>query len=413
MGPLAFIIALYILLTGFGLLLDYLNISRLKTNKGKVPPEFEGRIDSGFLERSAAYLAENTRFGAVAYSLERVFTLIFILWALDYYNGWVASLGLSFTGSGIVFFILLFYADAVLTAPLSLFRAFRIEKKYGFNTMTPGLWATDFVKSTAVSTVISIAVIYAALRIIEMSPALWWFWIWAFFLVFTVFMIYISPYVIEPLFNKFEPIDSGLEARIKEVAGRAGIKVKRVLKIDASKRTRHTNAYFTGIGRVKRIVLYDTLLERLNTGEILSVLAHEIGHWKRRHILKNLALLEAASLAVLFMAYILMQGESLNELFNIRGGTFFTKAALLAFMAGIAAAPLEPLLNYISRRREYEADAYSCSLTDDPDSMAEALIKLSKDNLSNLYPHPLYAAFHYSHPPVLQRIKHIKDACAK
>ncbi|MBI5491534.1 MAG: M48 family metallopeptidase [Deltaproteobacteria bacterium] len=413
MALLITLIALYILFTGFVLFLEYLNVSYLEKNRGKVPPGFEGSVGPDFLERASGYLRENTKFGAVAYSIERIVALIFVFAALGYYNNLISSLKLSFPFSGVIFFMLLFYADALLTAPLSLYRTFGIEKRYGFTTMTPGLWAVDFMKSLVVSTVILAAITYAALKIVEMSPALWWFWIWALFLAFSVFMLYISPYVIEPLFNKFEPItDAALEESIREVADRAGIKVKRVLKIDASRRTTHTNAYFTGIGRVKRIVLYDTLLERLTGAEITAVLAHEIGHWKKRHVLKSLLFLEAFALVALFTAYILMQGESLNGLFHIRGGGFFTKAVVLGFIGGVLSTPFEPLFNYLSRRREYQADAYSCAATNDPGSMESSLIKLSKDNLSNLYPHPLYAAFHYSHPPVTDRIRHIRRARA-
>lgn len=410
MALLITLIALYILFTGLILFLEYLNVSYLERNRGKVPPGFEGAVDLDFLERASRYLKENSRFGAVAYGIERIVTLVFVIIALRPYNDLIASLKLSFPSSGVIFFMLLFYADAVLSAPFSLYRTFAIEKRYGFTTMTPGLWVMDFLKSLVLSTVILGAIVYAALRIIEASPALWWFWIWALFLLFSVFMLYISPYVIEPLFNKFEPItDSALEDGIREVAGKAGIKIKRVLKIDASRRTRHTNAYFTGIGRVKRIVLYDTLLERLTRTEVVAVLAHEIGHWKKRHILKSLVFMEGGALAILFMAYILMQGESLNSLFQIRGGGFFTKTVVLGFMGAVLATPFEPLFKYFSRRREYQADAYSCELTGDPGSMEGALIKLTKDNLSNLYPHPLYAAFHYSHPPVTERIRHIRQ----
>ena len=175
--------------------------------------------------------------------------------------------------------------------------------------------------------------------------------------------------------------------------------------MDASKRTKHTNAYFTGIGKVKRIVLFDTLIEKMDRDEILSVLAHEAGHWKKMHILKQLFLLEGIALVVMYMAFRILQGDHLLNLFDIRNGTFFARIVILSFIGSIVSFPFSPLLLYLSRRYEKEADRFSCELTHSTDSMIRALLKLSKDNLSNLHPHPLYVALHYSHPPVLERIR--------
>ncbi len=217
-------------------------------------------------------------------------------------------------------------------------------------------------------------------------------------------------YVIEPLFNKFTPIDNkALEDGINNLMQKVGIKVSSVFKIDASKRTKHTNAYFTGIGKVKRIVLYDTLIEKMNEDETLSVLAHEIGHWKKKHILKYIIVTEAIALVASYIGFKILQSDFLINLFNIKDSSFFAKAILLGFLGAIAAFPLIPLFNYLSRRYEIEADRFACELTGEKEGMINALVKLSKDNLSNLHPHPLYAAFYYSHPPVLKRIRLIKS----
>jgi STE24 endopeptidase len=191
--------------------------------------------------------------------------------------------------------------------------------------------------------------------------------------------------------------------------GKVGIKVRRVFRIDASKRTKHTNAYFTGIGKVKRIVLYDTLIEKMDRDEILSVLAHEAGHWKKKHLLKNIIVTEAIALIALYVSYHLLQSDILLDILSIEKSSFFAKVVILGFIGSIVSFPFSPLFNYFSRRHENEADRYSYELTENKESMISALVKLSKDNLSNLHPHPLYALFHYSHPPVLERIRRIRE----
>ncbi len=222
--------------------------------------------------------------------------------------------------------------------------------------------------------------------------------------------MYISPYVIEPLFNKFSPVqDELLKDKIVALTKKAGIQASRILKVDASKRSRHTNAYFTGIGRTKRVVLYDTLLEHMDRNEILSVLAHEIGHWKKKHLLKTLAAFEIFSFLGIYVSYRIIQSDMLLHVFGIGTGTFFAKLLLLGFIAGIFLFPLRPIANLVSRRHERQADLASYELTGDAGSMVNALIKLSKENLSNFYPHPLYVAFYYSHPPVSERIRYLKS----
>ena len=178
--------------------------------------------------------------------------------------------------------------------------------------------------------------------------------------------------------------------------------------MDASKRTKHTNAYFTGIGKVKRIILYDTLLEKMDNNEILSVLAHEAGHWKKRHLLKHLITSELIALIVMYLSFKIFQNDALINLFHLKESTFFAKVIIVSFLGSIVAFPFTPVFNYFSRRHEIEADRFSYEITGDRQSMISALVKLSKDNLSNLHPHPLYAAFHYSHPPVLERIRKLK-----
>ncbi len=383
----------------------------MRKSGATIPPEFEGKIDWVLLRKTQEYEADKTKFGFVSSIFGNIITIAFIFGGLlNIYNSWTASLNLSFIISGWLFFLLLTYAGEFLSIPFSLYSIFKIENKYGFNTMTFRLWISDFIKSLIISTIMMSIVIFAGFWLIQWSPDYWWFWVWGFFFVFSVFIMYISPYVIEPLFNKFTPIeDESLKGKIIRLTEKAGIHASRILRIDASKRSKHTNAYFTGIGKTKRIVLYDTLLEGMSHDEIIAVLAHEIGHWKKKHLLKTLAAFEVFSLISLYVSYRLIQSDFLLWLFNISTNTIFAKFIILAFLVGILSLLLQPVMNFFSRRHERQADRASYYLTGDSESMVSALVKLSKENLSNLYPHPLYVALYYSHPPIIERIRYIKN----
>ncbi len=376
-----------------------------------VPSVLEGKIDVDLLKKTQAYETEKTRFGFISSLFGNIVTIIFIFGGLlNIYNSWVVSLQVPFIVSGLLFFLILSYANTVISIPFSLYSTFRIENKYGFNTMTPKLWLKDFFKSIILSTIITGILVSVGLWIVQSSPGAWWIWIWGFFLVFSLFMMYISPYVIEPLFNKFNPLEERvLVEQIKHMLHKVSITVSRVFRMDASKRSRHTNAYFSGIGRVKRIILYDTLLEIMNHDEILAVLAHEAGHWKRRHILKMIIATEFLSFFLLYGVSRIFQTDFLTDLFYVQNGTFFAKIVIFGFLGGIVTLLFIPFSSSISRRFEREADRFAFSLSGNNKSMISALIKLSKDNLSNLHPHPLYAVFYYSHPPMVQRIEHIRN----
>jgi STE24 endopeptidase len=401
----------YLAVVAFGYWLDYLNLSHLRRYGSAIPQEFAGKIDHDLLIRTRNYTIEKTRLGLASSIFDNIILLLFLFGGiLNVYNSWVASMNINFILSGIIFFLLLTYAQTIISMPFSLYVTFRIEKKYGFNTMTMKLWLMDIAKSLMISTVLIAVLLSAGLFIIQKSPQLWWFWAWCFFFGFTIFMMYLSPYVLEPLFNKFTPIeDEAFVDDIKNLMQKAGIKISRVFKMDASKRTKHTNAYFSGIGKVKRIVLFDTLMEKLEKEEILSVLAHEAGHWKKKHLIKMLAATEIIALGVSFIAYRAVQSDLLAVLFNITEGTFFAKIIIFSFIFSIVSFPFTPLFNLFSRRHEKEADSFSYKLTGNPEGMISSLVKLSKDNLSNLHPHPLYSLFHYSHPLVVERIRRIRE----
>jgi STE24 endopeptidase len=401
----------YLLLQFFSHGVTLLNLSHMRRSGVLIPAELSGFVDVETLHRAQTYETDKARFGIGASLFDTTVTVVFLFGGLmAWYDGWVRSFGLPFISEGLVFALLLSIAGECIDIPFSLYGTFRIEARHGFNTMTLRTWLLDFVKSLLISLVIMAFITAVALWLVQASPEHWWLWVWLFLLGFSLFVMYIAPYVIEPLFNKFEPVkDEVLAGEIIELCARAGIRASKVQQMDASKRSRHSNAYFTGIGRVKRIVLYDTLIAQMTHAEIVSVLAHEIGHWKKRHILKSLVLMQLFSFAGLYVAYQLVQGNALGQLFGMDVQTLMGKFVLLSFAVGIVMFPLKPLMLVWSRHNEREADRFSFELTGNSESMATSLIKLSKENLSNLYPHPLYVAMHYSHPPIVERVRTIRS----
>ncbi|MDD3118657.1 MAG: M48 family metallopeptidase [Victivallales bacterium] len=408
--PLLILLMAYVLTQVVDYALEILNLRYLRKYGQMEPEEFAGLIDADLLRRTEQYTMAHTRLGIVDDLCSEAATLIFIFSGLLFwYAGIVGQWQWPFVLSGLAFFLILELVRALLDVPFDLFNTFRLEKRFGFNRMTPRIWLADQLKSRLLSMIISGLLLGGALWLYAVLPQWWWLAVWAFYLFFSVFMMYLAPYVLEPLFNKFTPIeDDALVERVAAVLARAGIKVKGVFKMDASRRTSHTNAYFTGIGREKRIVLYDTLLQKLDTDEIVAVLAHEAGHCRHRHIIKMLLLFETGALMGAYLAFVFLGGDWLARLFGFPAGNLFTRVVLLGFAAAVVTWPLSPLFNWLSRRFEREADAFACEMVGDGGALASALVKLSKDNLSNLHPHPCYAAFHYSHPPVIERIRYLQ-----
>jgi len=412
----AVVFTAYLTVLGTGYWLKYLNLAYLKVHGKTVPPEFQGVVDPAQLEKISEYTLENSRVGYFESILGNILTFLFLFAGLlGVYDRWIHSLTSSLLWGGLLFSLIMLYAEMLIDIPFSLYRNFKIENRYGFNTMTMRLWFIDLIKSITISTVLGSVVVLSALAIIQASPAWWWLWVWTFLLVFGIFVMYISPFVIEPLFFKFEPVKAeGLEEKVRVLMERAGLKVGRVFQVDASRRSRHSNAYFTGIGRVKRIVLFDTLIEQMTHEEILAVLAHEVGHWKKRHVLKRIVLTEAMAFCGLFLAFHLLTWDGLPGMIGLANASFFAKVVILGFLSSLVMFPLTPFFSALSRRDEREADQYAADLTGRPDAMASALVKLSRENLANLHPHPLYAKFHYSHPPVVERIRKLKTGvCSK
>jgi len=403
------ILFVYLLIRGLEYAVCLVNRHHLAKYGGLIPRGFEGWLDKDTLTTMRDYSLENSRLEILSYGINTLLVILFIFGGvLDWYNSFLVEQGWSFYQTGTVFFLLLVYASIIIQAPFDLYSNFRIEEKYGFNRQTLRLWLLDTLKSLLLTTVITVPVLLIIFWLIRTTPIWWWLVVWLFMLFFKLFMLFISPYVLEPLFNKFSPVeDQDLVGSIKELMARAGLAINRVFVMDASRRSGHGNAYFSGIGRVKRIVLYDTLLEKNTREEILAILAHEAGHWKKKHIAKRLIMTEALSLPIFFLVWWLVQGDYLTEVFNISQPTLFVKLLLISFCLMLIIFPCKPFFAWLSRKHEWEADRFGVELSDSPKALARALIKLGRDNLANLHPHPWRIALYYSHPPLSHRVKRL------
>lgn len=391
--------------------LEWLNLRHQGPRAGIVPPEFEGVVGPETLRKAHSYLRDKVKLNSLESLITGALILLFFFGGLlDWYGSRVSSLQLPFVFSGWLFFMLLYLADEILALPFNFYDVFRLETKYGFTKSTRQLWVLDRMKETVLSALLLTGLVLAGLWFIQRSPHFWWLWFWALFFCVGMILTFLSPYVIEPLFNKFTSLEEGsLKQRIVRLATKAGISARKVLKMDASRRSRHTNAYFTGFGKAKRIVLFDTLLEGMNEEEVLAVLAHEIGHWKRHHVIKSLCLTGSLSLAGFYLLFRATETSFLSSLFHISSDAFPVRATIAALLGSMLVFLVRPLVSAFTRRMEREADLVSVELTGETEGMVDALVKLSKENLSNPYPHPLYVMFYYSHPPVLERIRALRE----
>ena len=405
------ILLAYLMVMAFRLWLRRLNLDYLARHGHEVPRAFAEFIDQELLKRTSQYTLANSRVALVESLFSSLFLLLFLFGGLlGWYDAWIDRLSDSFIVQGVLFVLGLSFVLTLLDIPFSLYRTFVLEERFQFNTSTPRIWFTDLVKSLLIGTVLLSLVTAGALAMVQASPNYWWLWVWGFLGLLTLLLMYLSPVLIEPLFFKFQPLkNEELAARVKAVMARAGLQVDRVQQVDASRRSKHSNAYFTGIGRVKRIVLFDTLLEQMEDDEIVGVLAHEAGHWKLGHIWKRLLVMELVTLVACWLAWTLLSQGGLPGWFGLEQLSFIAQFVLLCFLASLAGFFLTPLSSGLSRRQEWQADRFAFELTGNAQSLSKALVKLSRENLSNLHPHPRYAWFYYSHPPVTARIDRLSE----
>jgi STE24 endopeptidase len=406
------LLSLFAVITAFSYWLRHINLQHLKQHGSRVPKGFEGAIDEEKLRSSTAYTLDSSRLGLCDSLFDNILLIVFLFGGvLLKYDRFISGLGDSAILAAVAFFLLLTVVQTLLGIPFDLYSTFVIEARYGFNTTTVRLWIIDLLKSQAIGALFMVFLVSVVFWLIGWSPQQWWLWVWGFMALFSLFMMFISPYIIEPLFNKYEPVtEEGLEGEIRMMMEKAGLKVGKVLQMDASRRSKHSNAYFTGIGKVKRIVLYDTLIRQMSHGEIVAVLAHEIGHWKKGHIWKRLLWAELLALGGAWLSFKLLAWPELPGLMNLPDDISLpARMVVLGFVSSLVLFPLGPFSAWRSRCHEREADRFAADLTGRPQDLASALVKMSVENLSNLFPHPLYAGFHYSHPPVVERVRMLQS----
>jgi STE24 endopeptidase len=316
-------------------------------------------------------------------------------------------------GVGIIVAVLII--SSILEAPFELYSTFVIEARFGFNKMTLGTYLLDALKGLLLGAILGLPLLLGVLWLMEKMGTLWWIYVWLVWVCFSLLLLFIYPNFIAPLFNKFQPLqDETLKQRIDALMKRCGFTSSGLFVMDGSKRSTHGNAYFTGFGKTKRIVFFDTLLQRLTPSEIDAVLAHELGHFKRHHVMKRIAITFILSLVFLWLLAQLMQSAWFYEGLGVHlqtadSGQSTALALLLFFMVlPIFSFLIQPLSSFYSRKHEFEADSYAATQTSAND-LSTALVKLYQDNAKTLTPDPLYATFYESHPPALERIAHLME----
>lgn len=386
--------------------LDLLNRRNVEANRAAVPEAFRESVDSATYAKSVDYTLAKSRFGQWEEVWESLVLLALLFsgilpWSYSWFEShvgsgtWAQALWLFAVGVGM----------SIPGIPFEWWSQFRLEERFGFNTTTLGTWVLDRVKGLGLGALIGLPLIALILRLFHWTGEAWWFWSWAVMMGFQLLMMVLAPKLILPLFNKLTPLEEGaLRERLLKLGERTGFSAKTILVMDGSKRSRHSNAFFTGFGRARKIVLFDTLIAQLSEAELEAVLAHEIGHYKRGHIPKMLVWAAVSSLAGFAVIGWLAKQAWLVEAFGFRLENGIAPVLLLfAILSGAVTFWMAPLMNFWSRRHEYEADAYARDIIGAHAPLVGALRKLTEKNLSNLTPHPAYSAFYYSHPTLLER----------
>ena len=401
-------VALLVLKYATSTILDVINLGYVKRQSAAVPESFRDFIDLPTYQKSIDYTVAKTRFGLVNDLYDTIILAVVVLSGLLpwLYTSLSALLGMGIWGQALVLFLV-----AVILGlpglPFEWWSTFRLEERFGFNKSTQKLWIVDKVKGFALGFVIGYPLLALLIFLVTSAGDLWWVWGFAVFFLFQLVMVVAYPMFIMPLFNKMEPMEEGeLKDRLFALADRTGFKAQTILVIDGSKRSGHSNAFFAGFGRFRRIVLYDTLIEQMGYEELEAVLAHEIGHYKMGHIPKMIALSGVTTLGMFALLGWLAGGTWLAEAFFFRedvAGEFVPVLLLFMLLSGLLTFWLSPFTSLWSRKHEYEADAFARDAMASAEPLIRALRKLHKENLSNLTPHPIYSRFYYSHPTLLER----------
>ena len=397
------------LATGTKLWLARRHLAHVRRHRVAVPAGFSAEISLDAHQRAADYSCAKTRFGNVSTLFESALILVLtfgggLQWMQEVSSAWFAP-GVM---RGVALLVMLGAMSSVLDLPFAWYRTFGIEQRFGFNKMTPRMFVADTLKNAVLAAVLGVPLIACILWVMESAGSLWWLYAWLVWITFNLLVLTIYPVWIAPLFNKFAPLDDvQLKERIERLLERCGFTAQGLMVMDGSRRSSHGNAYFTGFGKSKRIVFFDTLLARLTPSEVEAVLAHELGHFKLRHVIKRIAWIFTASLAFLWLLAQLM-----SEAWFFAGLNVQTQSTAMALVLFFIVVPqfvflLHPLTSFYSRKHEFEADNYAAQHASVAD-LISALVKLYKDNAATLTPDPLHSMFYDSHPPATLRIARLQ-----
>lgn len=386
------------------------NRLNLKSLSKTLPKEFEGVYDEETYAKSQEYTRVRTRFGFFTGTFDLILLLGFwFAGGFNWLDQWARGFEFGVIGTGLIFIGALVIAKTIISIPFSVYSTFVIEERFGFNKTTTKTFISDRIKGLLLSVIIGAPVLAGIIAFFEFGGPWAWVYAWLAVTLFSLVMQYVAPTWIMPLFNKFTPLEDGeLRQAIEAYAEKVDFPLQGIYVIDGSRRSAKSNAFFTGFGKNKRIALYDTLIENHTTDELVAVLAHEIGHYKKKHIVKNMSLSILQTGIMFALLSIFLQVPALFDAFFMDEMSVY--AGLVFF--GLLYSPVEMLLGMgmqaISRRHEFEADYFAATTINQAEEMVNVLKKLSKDNLSNLTPHPFYVFLNYSHPPTLQRIEAIR-----
>ena len=365
----------------------------------------KGVVDEATYAKSVQYTLARARLDQVEVTWSTAVLLVVLFstllpWGFHAITHWLGgsawAMAAFLLGTGIVL--------SLPGLPLDWYDQFRLEERFGFNTTTQKLWWTDRLKGLLLGVVLGYPLLVLVLKLVEWMGPWWWLWAWGALLGFQLLMVVLAPVLILPLFNKFTPLPEGtLRERLLKLADRTRFRARSIQVMDGSKRSRHSNAFFTGFGRFRKIVLFDTLIQQLAEPELEAVLAHEIGHFKKKHIPKTLLASALGSLVAFWLISLLAQQDWFYRGFGFEPGSIVPALLLFGLLSGVVTFWFSPLAHWFSRRYEYQADAFAADVMNEPRSLIGALRKLNEKNLSNLTPHPLYSGFYYSHPTLLER----------
>ena len=403
-----FFLAMLLISTLMRLYLSQRQINYVAQHRAQVPDSFAENISLEDHQKAADYTTAKVKFGRLPLFYEVALLLIWTLGGgLQWLDQNILTLGLNPILTGISVILVFTFISAMLDLPFSIYSTFVIEEKFGFNRTTIKTFITDMLKGSLLGLAIGVPLLYVILWLMEQAGEQWWLYTWLVISGFSLFMMWVYPTWIAPIFNKFEPLEKGETLnRITRLLERCGFNSNGIFVIDGSKRSSHGNAYFSGFGRNKRIVFFDTLLKMLSDDELEAVLAHELGHFKKKHIIKGILISFATTLIGLALLAWLMKAEWFYTSLGVSNASTYMALLLFTLVLPAFTFVLQPLLSIFSRKNEFEADAFAAEQTD-AKYLIQALVGLYRENASTLTPDPLYSAFYDSHPPAPVRIAHL------